>query len=84
MAKSELDAIVNHASTEPVELPRLTTADTFIQYHRMGTNLHSATEAFKKLPDCNSVGAANDYLKEIIRYCEGVIRSAQRLTEANR
>jgi hypothetical protein len=83
MSDNNLQAIVDVASQEPPELPRLTVANTFI-YQRVGIALVRAVkEAFDKIPDSTPVGCT-DELKSLIKECEGVIKGAARLLEANR
>jgi hypothetical protein len=83
MSDNNLQAIVDVASQEPPELPRLTVANTFIYYQRVGIALVRAKEAFDKIPDSTPVGCT-DELKSLIKECEGVIKGAARLLEANR
>jgi hypothetical protein len=79
-----LEAIVTEQTTEPIELPRLTVQATFLTYGRIGTQLDIAGRAYKDLPDASTVQSAAESLKEIIKACEHVIKSANRLMEGNR
>ena len=71
-------------SADPPELPRLTVAQTFITYQRMGKALETACASYKALPDVNSVQDGASTLTDLIRACEAVIKHAQRLQEGNR
>lgn len=78
-----VDAIVGAATAEPIELPRLTVANVFINYGRLGAALGQAVEAYKALPS-TAQQTSTDTLKEIVKQCEGAIKIASRLLEANR
>ena len=81
--ESTLDAIVTNAQSEPVELPRLTTANVFTHYARLGSALERAADAFKKIPDATD-RSLTDELKELMKACDVAIKTAARLLEANR
>jgi hypothetical protein len=79
-----LGKVTASMSADPPELPRLTVAQTFITYQRIGTALESACAGYKELPNVSSVDDGRRALTDIIRGCEAVIKHAQRLLEGNR
>ena len=83
MADNSLQTIIDAASQEPPDLPRLPAAMVFIHYGRIGVALVRAKEAYEKIPDSSPVGCT-DELKSLIKECEGIIKGATRLLEANR
>ena len=83
MADNNLQAIVDVANQEPPDLPRLPAAMVFIHYQRIGVSLLRAKEAFDKIPDSTPMGCT-DELKSLVKECEGIIKGATRLLEANR
>ena len=78
-----LDSIVAKATEEPAELPRLTVANTFLTYQRVGIQLENACAKYKALPEAKSQQDSNDSLKELIRAAEAAIKHCSRLLEAN-
>jgi len=78
-----LDSILAKHAEEPPELPRLTVANTFLTYQRIGMALETACARFKALPDVKSQQDSNEALKELIKSCEAAIKHAARLLEAN-
>lgn len=83
MADKLLEAVLDAASLEPPELPRLTVAGAFSAYNRLGSVLERTAEAYKKIPESTPVGCT-DYLKEIVKNCEAMQKAATRLLEANK
>lgn len=81
---STLEQITAAATAEPVELPRLTVANTFVTYNRLVAQLRVAGELGVHLPDCNTPQDSDACLKDLVKACESVIRYANRLLEANR
>lgn len=79
-----LEAITRPDEAAPIELPRLPVANTFITYNSLLLALRNAGEAASKVPESSSLQATADALKDVVRYCEGAIKHAQRLLEANR
>jgi hypothetical protein len=77
-----LDAIVTLQTTEPRELPRLTTGNVFLTFAHLGQALERAAAAYKHLPNDTPL-RASDTLKEIVKECETMTKYAQRLLEAN-
>ncbi len=78
-----LESIITAAQQEPADLPRLPAAQVFIHYQRMGTALERIVEAYKLLPGASPQGWTAD-LTEIIKICESVAKTAERLLEANK
>lgn len=78
-----LDAITMQAEKEPVELPRLTAAQVFIHYARIGRQLEQAIAAYKSIPDATQ-NKCTESLKAIVQSCRTAIDTAERLLEANR
>ena len=83
MADNNLQAIVDVAALEPPDLPRLTTANVFITYSRLGVQLSTAFEEYKRLPDATPQNCT-EALKALVKNCEAAIANATRLLEANR
>jgi hypothetical protein len=77
-----MDSIVAKSEDGP-ELPRLTVSNTFITYQRIGVALESACTEYKALPDAKSQQDTTERLKQLIRACEGIMKHATRLLEAN-
>lgn len=78
-----LDAVVQVAEQVPADLPRLTASQVFIYYARMNAALGFAVEASRKIPDATAQ-ASNEYLREIVKQCEGAAKAAARLIESNK
>lgn len=79
-----LEQIAETTTAEPIELPRLTVANTFITYNRLMDQLRNAAEAGQKLPTCNLPLESVEALKAIVRASEAVIKYAGRLIEASK
>lgn len=79
-----VEAIARLTEAESPELPRLTVSNTFTAYNSMLLALRNAGDAASKVPESNSLQSTTDALKDVVRYCEGAIKHAQRLLEANR
>lgn len=84
MSPSSLDKIVVEQSAEAPELPRLPVADTFMTFNRMGVQLDNARESFKKIPETASRDQVTAHLKDIVKFCNAAVKTAERLLEANR
>ena len=78
-----LDTITTEQSAPAVELPRLTVADTFKHYARMGVCFERALTAYKAMPEATPQGCT-DELKAIMAECETISKTAARLLEANK
>lgn len=77
-----LNTIAAAAAAEPVELPRLTTAQVFVNYEQMGKAIERIADAYKSIPGAAQQSCASA-LKEIVQQCESVSKKALRLLEAN-
>ena len=83
MAYTALESMVAGSDQEPVDLPRLTVADVFGHYERMGAALERAIDAYKGLPKASQQQSVTS-LKDITKACDSVIKTATRMLEANR
>jgi hypothetical protein len=83
MADTNLMAVLAAEEREPVDLPRLTTANLFTHYMRIGKALNQAIEAYKALPDA-APKACDSALLDIAKQCDIASKTAMRLLEANR
>jgi hypothetical protein len=80
---SVVDSIVAKSAEESPDLPRLTVANTFMTYQRLGGQLEAACGHYKALPDAKHSLDTTNGLKELIRACEAAVKHATRLLEAN-
>lgn len=78
-----LDSIVSQSSQESPELPRLTAANVFIHYARMGLAIDRLGASYRRLPDATQQGLT-DELKQIMKEADSIAKYAARLVEANR
>jgi hypothetical protein len=78
-----IDKILDQSTAEPPELPRLTVAVTFNTYQRLHDAIESAQHYCGQVPTATP-GDCTQHLKDIIKQCEGAIKHAARLLEANR
>ncbi len=58
-------------------------ANTFSTYDRMVKAIHNAAEAAGKIPD-STPNSTDLHLREVVSNCEGAVKHARRLIEANR
>lgn len=78
-----LSQVLAEALSEPPELPRLTVAQTFVHFQRMHTALENAMHECSQVPAATQADCSQ-HLKDLIRYCETAIKTANRMLEANR
>jgi hypothetical protein len=83
MNREIFDRAVGKHSEEAPDLPRLTVANTFLTYQRVGIQLEQACTRYKALPDAKSQQDTTEGLKELIRSLEAAAKHAARLLEAN-